>query len=207
MRILLIGLAALVLGACATQKIVDLNEGEGASAFIESSPTVLFKYIDDDPVPAGFVGQTRTYEVAPGQRVVMVEYSDLFEITNDEHDKVVSRPAKVTFTLEAGKTYQIGNPPQKKLEQAHAFAAKPDFWVVEKSTGEKITATVELSRPRTFLTQLRSAVTPVYEFESDRVAGSGAGEKTATTLDLMQNLWNQASEEERDSFLKWATQQ
>ena len=94
--------------------------------------------------------------------------------------KRVSRPAKVTFTLEAGKTYQIGNPPQKKLEQAHAFAAKPDFWVVEKSTGEKITATVELSRPRTFLTQLRSAVTPVYEFESDRVAGSGAGEKTAT---------------------------
>lgn len=69
MRMLLIGLAALVLGACA-QKVVDLNEGEGASAFIESSPTVLFKYIDDDPVPAGFVGQTRTYEVAPGQRVV-----------------------------------------------------------------------------------------------------------------------------------------
>lgn len=210
-KILAFLLLTSLMAACASNKVIDLYEGDAQQAgLIQSSPTVQFKYVDDDPVKSGFVGQTHTYEVGAGQRTIMVEYSDLFEVSNDEHDKVVSRPAKIAFKVEAGKTYQVSHDPQKKLEQAQAFAEKPSFWVINTATNKKVDAKVELSRPRTFLTSLQSAVTPVYEFESDKVVKSPESSalntsdiKAASRLEALQNIWADASSEEREAFLKW----
>ncbi len=210
-RFVLLLVTLCFISACATNKVVDLTQGnQQSTALIQSSPTVMFKYIDDEPANTGFVGQTHSYKVVAGQRTVMVEYSDLYEISVDEHDKVVSRPAKVTFTAQAGKSYQILNPKQDSLQQAKDFAEKPDFYVVNSKTGEKVEAKVELSRPRTFLTTLRSSVAPVYEFESDKVnsapatASSEAALATAPSkLDLLQDVWKQASDEEKKIFLQW----
>lgn len=207
-RIFLLGFISLLISACANQKVHNLYDGKDAqAAIITSSPTVLVKYVDDDPVSAGFIGQVTRYRVASGQHTVLVEYSDLFEITNDEHEKLVSRPAKVTFTAQAGNTYQVINEKQSTLEQARAFAEKPDFSVIDVKTKQPVQTVVELSRPRTFLTQLRSAVTPVYEFDSDKV-NAGVAETVSVSgaqnsLEALQKLWSGASEADRDAFKRW----
>lgn len=210
---------AIGLTACASNQVINLAQGsDDATALIQSSETVAFKYIDDEPVKSEFIGQQYVYRVAPGQHTVLLEYSDLFELNADEHDKLVSRPAKVTFEAERGERYQIAHDPQPNRKQAQEFAEKPDFWVMNVSSGKKVESLVELSRPRTFLTNLRSSMTPEYEFESDRVASSsGAKEQLAEAgstsnpssapetpfLESLQQLWQSAPKAERDAFLHW----
>ncbi|AUM11723.1 DUF2057 family protein [Ketobacter alkanivorans] len=209
-RLILSVLLVSLLSACASQKVQNLYEGQDKqAALIKSSPTVLFKYIDNDEVSTGFIGQQTTYRVQAGERTLMVEYSDLFEISNDEHEKVVSRPAKITFLAEAGKTYQVVNPKQVTLGAAQSFAEKPEFNVINVANKQTVEATVELSRPRTFMTQLRSAVAPVYEFESDQVqtaAPVSAPMANQSVMESLQSLWKSASDADRDAFLQWVNQ-
>ncbi len=170
-RALLLGMMTLTLLACANQKVQVLYDGaEEEAVLIQSSDTVLIKYVDDDSVADGFIGQEIRYRVAPGKHTLIVEYSDLFDINADEFDKVVSRPAKITFQTESGKKYSVGNPKQKTLEQSKAFAENPEFIVTELGSNKTVEASVEMSRPRTFMTQIKSVAAPVYEFDSDRVS-------------------------------------
>ncbi|MEE2731342.1 MAG: DUF2057 family protein [Pseudomonadota bacterium] len=192
-----------LLASCANQRVQVAYQGpETNTALVTSSGTVLIKYVDNDEVHEGFIGQEITYRVDAGQRVLLLEYSDLFNVSADEHEKVVSRPAKVTFQAEAGKTYKVVNPKQSNLEAAKTFAEAPEFSVVDAKTGANVEATQELSRPRTFLTELKSAVTPVYEFESDQVPVAQV-EAAASSLEQLKSVWSRATEEEREAFRSW----
>lgn len=218
----LLGLMTGVLAGCATQSVQDLYTGSDSDAvLVQSSGTIQIKYIDNDEVHDGFVGQTIRYQVGPGQHTYMVEYSDLFDVDSDDFDKVVSRPAKITFNAQPAGRYQIDNPKQATLEEAKAFAEKPSFTVIDLDSKQTVEATIELSRPRTFMTQLKSAVAPVYEFESDQVQAAQAPplstapatgvQSTATTsqvsgmnsLQSLKQTWEQATQAERDQFIEW----
>ncbi len=207
-KTLLVVLICGIQASCAVQGVQQLNElPKAQSGFIKSSPTVLVNYVDNNEVKSGFIGQVQTFQVNPGTHTVLVEYSDLYQINADQHEKVVSRPAKVTFTVAAGKTYQIKNPPQKDLEQAREFTEKPQFFVTEVSSGTEVESTVELSRPRTFMTTLKSAVAPVYEFPSDQIQPADKSPPLPSALEAMQTLWQEASEAERESFMEWVAGQ
>ena len=200
-----------LLAACANQQVQNAYQGDASNtALIKSSGTVLIRYIDNDEVTEGFIGQEIDYRVDAGQRTLLLEYSDLFSVGPDDHEKIVSRPAKVTFVAEAGKSYKVDNPKQSGLAAAREFAEKPEFSIVDAGTGKVVSSTIELSRPRTFLTQLKSAVTPVYEFESDRVpepqietTAEVKTETKVTALDQLKSVWEQASEVEREAFKEW----
>ncbi|MGB3622837.1 DUF2057 domain-containing protein [Ketobacter sp. MCCC 1A13808] len=235
-RFLLPVLLAFFLVACANHKVQDLYDGaDEHAALIQSDDTVLIKYIDNTPVADGFIGQKIRYQVGAGQHTLIAEYSDIFDISDDDFDKVVSRPAKITFNAEPGKEYFIGNQPQKTLQEAKDFAENPEFLVTEIGSNKAIEAKVELSRPRTFMTTLRSAAAPVYEFESDQVntsatrnVATGAAdsavaiapeqeipqsrdipaaqvlpENIPSPLLILQQVWDRASEAEREEFLRW----
>ncbi|HVL01425.1 MAG TPA: DUF2057 family protein [Dongiaceae bacterium] len=173
MKYVVLLLSVLTLAACASGRHHELYEGDPAQASrIESFDTVLIKYIDDTDVGIGFIGQKHVYDIKAGQHTLLVEYSDIFDVDADNHEKIVSRPAKITFVAEAGKRYQVQHEPQKRLNHAKSFAEKPDFWVVELSSDTRVPSTVELSRPREFFEGLKFENTPTYEFASDKVAAS-----------------------------------
>lgn len=214
-RIIALVLLALVVSGCAASRHHKLYEGDPAQrAQIQSYDTTLIRYIDNEDMGVSFIGQKQTYDIKAGQRTLLVEYSDIFQIDSDRHDKVVSRPAKVTFIAEAGKRYQIQHPPQKRLDNAQAFARKPEFWVVELDSGERVAAAVELSRPRSLLPSLKSESAPDYVFESDAVvpaaapaavAGNGAAGSASDQphLQMLKFTWQNASAQEREAFLEW----
>ena len=196
-----------MISGCASQQVQDAFHGDQSNtAFVTSSGTVQIKYIDNDEVKAGFVGQEITYRVDAGKRTLLLEYSDLFNVTADDHEKVVSRPAKLTFTAEAGKQYKVANPKHPDLESAKAFAEQPEFMIVDAKTGAVVESAMELSRPRSFVAQLKSAVTPVYEFESDQVAVEPAVD-SRSILEQLKLIWTQASETEREEFKAWLSNQ
>lgn len=206
-------LAALLTGCSGLNH--NLYQGSD-KARIQSFDTVLINYIDDENMGVGFIGQKHTYDIKPGQHVLLVEYSDIFDIDADQHEKVVSRPAKITFMAEAGKQYQVQHPPQKRLNNAKAFAKKPEFWIVELPSGERMPSAMELSRPRTFMDGLKFDGKPEYEFASDAVNPAPEPAPTPATapvaapgqsrLKSLQDTWRNASEQERASFLHWIKQ-
>lgn len=225
-RIALLLLCSLVFTACASGRHHKLYEGDPAqAAHIDSFETVLIKYIDNEDMGVGFIGQKHVYDIQAGQHTLLVEYSDIFDVDADNHEKVVSRPVKITFVAEAGKRYQVQHEPQKRLNHAKSFAEKPDFRVVELPGGTRVPVTVELSRPREFLAGLKFENTPTYEFASDKVhaaapagaavvagaagvaaaapAGQAAPGTEAPHLKMLQYSWQNASAAERDAFLKW----
>lgn len=230
-NMIVVALLALVVSGCASMRHHTLYEGDPAQmSHIISFDTVLIKYVDDEDMGVSFIGQKQTYDLKAGKHVLLVEYSDLFDVGSDEHEKVVSRPAKVTFVAEAGKQYQIQHPKQQRLDNAKAFAQKPEFYVVEVGSGNRVAAEVELSRPRSFLAGLKLENTPEYEFASDSVAtannaagaapitvsasGSGLSNNNAATdggeisnLKMLQYSWKNASAQERATFLEWVKQQ
>lgn len=216
-------LLAMVLSGCASSRHHTLYDGDPAlRAGIQSFDTVMIRYIDDEDMGLSFIGQKQQYDIKAGQHTLLVEYSDIFQIDADQHDKVVSRPAKVTFVAEAGKQYQVQHPPQQRLNNAKAFAEKPEFWVVELGSGERVASQVELSRPRSFMTGLKSVNTPEYEFASDALSPGAAGASAAaasvaqgvtpaatagaagpSNLQMLQYSWKNASAEDRAAFLEW----
>lgn len=208
MRTLLLSfVVALVASGCTSVRHHVLYEGDPAQkSQIHSYDTVLIKYIDDQDMGMSFIGQEQIYDIQAGQHVLLVEYSDLFALDADRHEKVVSRPAKVSFTAEAGKRYQVRHPPQKQLQDAKAFADKPEFWVVELPSGDLVASQMELSRPRSFVPRLKLANTPEYEFASDAVnhpAPPVTGSGDQPHLKMLQYTWKNASEQERAAFLEW----
>lgn len=172
---LLLLLCSLCLCACATGRHHKLYDGDPAlAAHIDSFDTVLITYIDNEDMGMSFIGQKQQYDIKAGQHTLLVEYSDIFDVDADNHEKIVSRPAKITFIAEAGKRYQVQHTPQNRLNHAKVFAEKPDFWVVELPAQTRVPATVELSRPRHFLAGLKFENTPTYEFASDAVPAAPA---------------------------------
>lgn len=211
-KMLVLVLLALIVSGCAANRHHKLYEGDPAlRAQIQSFDTVLIKYIDDEDMGMSFIGQKQTYDIKAGQHTLLVEYSDLFQVDSDQHEKIVSRPAKVTFIAEAGKQYQLQHAPQKRLDNARAFAEKPEFWVVELGSGDRVAAEVELSRPRSFLQGLKAMNAPEYVFVSDAATPAAAQAVPAvdsTTasqphLEMLKFSWQNASASERQAFLEW----
>ena len=225
-RMIVVALLALVATGCAINREHKLYEGDPSqTARIVSYDTVIIKYIDNEDMGVSFIGQKQTYDVKAGQHILLLEYSDIFDVGSDDHEKIVSRPAKVTFIAEAGKQYQVRHPAQKRLDNARAFAEKPEFWVVGLPSGDKVAAEVELSRPRNFVSKLKFETTPDYEFASDAVKPVSvaampmtSGENTVAStpdiravdelsnLKMLQYSWKNASEQEKAAFLEWIKQ-
>lgn len=228
-KIVLLLLSVLLVASCAAGRHHKLYEGDPAQmAHIDSFDTVLIKYIDDEDMGVSFIGQKQVYDIKAGQHTLLVEYSDIFDLDADHHEKIVSRPVKITFMAEPGKRYQVQHTPQNRLNHAKAFAVKPDFWVVELPGMTRIHSTLELSRPRNFLQGLKFENTPDYEFASDAVTAAPAatavavtaGAATAATasqpaqtgnaesphLKMLQYSWKNASQAEKEAFLKWISQ-
>ena len=219
-KLLAVVLSAVLLSACAMSGHHKLYQGDPAqTTHIDSFDTVLIKYIDNDEMGMSDIGQKQTYDIKAGRHTFLVEYADIFNTGDGNFDKVVSRPAKVTFVAEPGKRYQIQNPLHKQLADAKQFAENPEFFVVELPSKTRVPATVELSRPRSFF-QKMSLNKPAYEFASDMVptspgaempagAATGAGAQKGeglSHLKMLQYWWNNASQAERDAFLKWTKQ-
>lgn len=218
----LLGIFFAVAAGCATKQHHDLYQGEsGQAAVLKSSETVLIEMINGREVGPSFIGQVHSYELAPGEYTILVSYSDLYDIDADNFDKVDSDPVKLTFNLSAGGTYQVTHREISGLSDAKAFAKKPVIKVKDVASGDYVSAAVEYVVPKRLLPQLVFGSDEEKVFASDYVepasppTEAGAAPDNAaegvkpvkqsdlSALKMLQFSWQNASQEERDAFLRW----
>jgi uncharacterized protein YccT (UPF0319 family) len=159
--------------------------------------TVQVERIDGREQPPVFIGQEHRYLVAPGEHAWIVRYSDIFYASDDTHDRVVSRPVRVTFTAEPGREYVFAHDPQKTLEAARDFASDPQLRVSDPASGGLIESTSEQGEDTGFFT---SGQLPT---DRDAFAAQTPGNGDPVRLPALKEAWRGASEAQRREFLEW----
>ena len=209
--VITLAVAGLLAAGCSTQQYHDWYEGKAASAAVlKSYKTVLVEAIDGRDAGTAFIGQQHSYELAPGPHTVVVTYADMYDLTADDFEKVESGPVKIQFTAQAGKTYQLSHEPVDGVDAAKAFAKKPELAILNTATGQPVETSVEYAMPKRLLPTIRFASEEEKVFASDyQAAAPGtaepqlAGKDHLSALKMLQFSWEQASPEERETFLQW----
>ena len=178
---LVLSTASLISG-CVNPKFKKMYEGDvEESAKITSLYTVKIERINGRETGINPLGMTRTYGVPPGRHTVIVSYFDFKELNNRSHKKLVSRPIKLTFDMDANKTYQVGHRELNDLEGSIAFAREPVFRVSEIEGNKKVAVVVESSMP--VADQGTFGIARGYEFRSDdRVVSTRVGNQAQASV-------------------------
>ncbi len=192
-----LGWVLAVLSGCESTTVHDASGGVPSPAVVIARDTVQVERIDGQEQSEVFIGQEHRYRVAPGERAFVVRYSDIFFASNDTHDRVVSRPVRVSFRAEGGREYVFDHDPRKTLEEARLFALKPELRVVDTVSGKAVTARIELGDDTGFFT---SGQLPV---DRDAFAAGSPGRGDPSALPVLKEAWRGASEAQRRDFLEW----
>lgn len=156
--------------------------------------------IDGQEQPSNFFGsRAHTQALSVGEHVLSVRYSQLFDISAEDHDIVKSAPMAIRFVAESGQQYQLTVNPPKRHEAAVKFAKQPDIQLINKSTGASqqavaIKSYAEASLVDTISKAFNNTDTPTPTLNTNNTQ-------------LLQDIWLRASAQERQAFAAWLAAQ
>ena len=157
--------------------------------------------IDGQEQPSSFFGsRAHTQALSVGEHVLSLRYSQLFDISSEDHDIVKSSPMAIRFVAEAGQPYQLVFNPPKRYEAAVKFAKQPDIKLVNKNTGSSQQAIAIKSYSEA---SLIDTLGKAFNTSDD------APSKTTTSnnTQLLQDIWLRATPQERQAFAAWLASQ
>jgi len=203
---LLVLAASTMLAGCASS-VTRVDTWEGASP--QASEAAVIKAPGEIQV-SRINGRSMTrflmddlaldYGVLPGSNELIFTYKTIWAKTgvvqNGESKVYVieSEPQVIRFNARAGAVYRFRfNKPSSRRE---AEAMLPEFSAdLVTEAGERVASSGKWRES----VSPASARTPIGHTETD----TGA-ELSASTLEQLQTLWDQATEEEKRTFLRWA---
>lgn len=177
------------------------------SAVLKSPDYIQVLAIDDnekDSVSAAFGSGAITKELFPGVHFLKVRYSDLFDIDQDEHETVNSKPVAIEFIARAGYTYQLMLDRPQTLSAAQAFARNAVIHVLEVESNTKIATSTTLYQYRLAQRQAQQQRQPVLASTPKPVRPTGTATMTnSNNLETLKTIWATISAEEKQAFMKW----
>ena len=153
----------------------------------------------DEQLGAMFGSRARTLELTPGEHVISVRYTQLFQLGADDHDIVKSSPIAFRFTAEAGKSYQFTVNPPKRHDTAVLFAKNPDIKLVDNASGESRSGILVKSLGQASLVDTMSKAFQTATNDDP----SGANGR----LESLKTLWLNATPAEKQAFAAWLAAQ
>lgn len=172
----------------------------------------------DGIVYRGFKSLGRTgnlsVRVLPGEREVSVRFSQLYQISADEHEIVKSKQMVLTFLAEAGKTYRVVHAKFRDVDDARR--GMENFVVrIEDADGNnrviRATQAVANWKGETTINQRKDLVNAelaaslAAPASAPAVPAAPAAAGSLNALELLKFAWRSASAEERAAFLAWST--
>lgn len=148
-----------------------------------------------------FGSRDRKQQLTAGEHVLSVRYSQLFNLTADEHDIIKSKPLAIRFVAETGKNYQLIADAPKRYEAAKEFAKNPTIRLVDKTTGNSQSAVLVKSYAEASLVD---TIGKAFQNASDE---NQAATSNANNAQLLQELWLKATPQERQAFAAWLAAQ
>jgi len=179
-------------------------ENAGQVALLSAPGAVKVREVNGKPMTGFLIDDLDLdYELLPGENRVVFTYKTIWakaERADNGESKVhvVETPRQiVTINAKPGETYQFDIEKAETRQQAEAQARNFSVALVNAS-GQ----TVATSSPWT-VSDSRQAVARAPVPESQK-ADLPADVSSATTLEQLQSLWGDATEEEKREFLRWA---
>ncbi len=223
--------AAVILSACsASSRVVKVYEGDTLD---KSQVAKLVTSEDIDVVEIDGVKQkdyllenmSLTYDLLPGEHVVVFKYTGLFSSVRQSDDPdapraelVESELRQVRFNASAGQTYNFNFKRPESKEAAREFAKSFSAALVTVD-GRSVAKDSKYVKPTAVALSAASApaVTafPLSGSTSAGVATSAPAAQAAVVapvdaglsrLDALKVLWGKSSAEEKKEFLRWAFQ-
>ncbi len=91
-----------------------------------------------DSAPAILGTADRQLQLLPGHYKLLVFYSNIWQITADEHTTVKSQPVAFDLQLQTGHTYQLDFTEAGSYNEAKQFEDHFQPWITDKKTRQKI---------------------------------------------------------------------
>lgn len=185
MKLLLLNLFAIFcLLACSKTKTVKLYD-EAKVAKSEIAVLIIPNDIDltkfnDENIDTPFTSKEYELQIPKGKHTLTAKYYCLWNSNSGENILLKSSKIKISFELEAGKTYRLQHKPLNNFAEALEFEKSPQFFIKEANEPNAL-----------IVSEKTSDVTP---------ATTSTDKKS---LDVLKLIWENSSEEDRREFLEW----
>lgn len=199
-----------------------------SSVNIHSADNIRVLAINDQDIKGNFFkAQKSVYKIDAGEAMLYVRYEQFFDdVNSDDHEIVKSVSVRLqTPVLEDGKNYYltVGSAPQD-LAKARHYAKQPTIQLYNeagqmiaqqigansktqtKISGEAFSRTYDLTKEKIKNTFVKTPVTVLAESEEKQKTVASEVKPVSPTTQQLQQLWKQASADERQQFLQWLNQ-
>ncbi|NVK39425.1 MAG: DUF2057 family protein [Gammaproteobacteria bacterium] len=190
MRLLLI-LSVLVLQACSTASNVRLYQGPALPNEMETTLVLPLNFellsLDGQDIAQfeqTFRNHALNIKLTPGFHTLVLQYSDIWEIDNENHDKLTTGQLTFTGSFKEGECFLIQTPPLNTYAQAQAFTQSPS---------------VNLVSDQQTLAGSHIAKADPLTFKKDETTQ----EISYPHLRQLKFWWQQASSYEKQQFEQW----
>lgn len=191
-------LSCLLLGGSLTTAVY----AQETTVSLDVPETIHILSIDGKEQNSSFFGaRNRQQVLTTGEHILSVRYSQLFNLTADEHDIIKSKPLAIRFVAEAGKHYQLVADAPKRYEAAKEFAKNPTIRLVDKTTGNSQSAVLVKSYAEASLVD---TIGKAFQNSTDE---NQAATSHSNNAQLLQELWLKATPQERQAFAAWLAAQ
>ena len=186
---LVINSPAICLAAAASSQTI------GNKVSLEVPELIQVLSIDGQEGNSHFLGsRAHVQQLTVGEHVLSVRYTQLFNLTADEHDILKSKPMAIRFTAEAGQTYLLSVTPPKRYDAAKEFAKQPDIRLINKTAGTSQQAIQIKSYAEASLVD---SIGKAFQSSDESVS------KQSDNVQLLQDIWLRATPTERQAFAAW----
>jgi uncharacterized protein YccT (UPF0319 family) len=163
-----------------------------------------------------FSSDDTTLKLKPGQHRILVEYEVIWDVSSDDHERILSKPFLIIFSAEASRQYAIKLPSFNNVDEVQKYANKPVFSLIDRSTNRPVAIKVVYhAAERGFFGQFNNPVVPARPVQNPAPAAAVPAKKPVNSqrtgitttgsnmpLKMLEYWWSQANEQQRKHFIE-----
>lgn len=195
----------LSLSGCQNKKNIQVYDPAETRldevATVRVPPDIALVSVDDSDVSDGFdlfIGGEKVIQLAPGEHVMVVRYSELWDFNDENYEKFRSEKVSLNFNVEARGVYFVTHPKLSNVKEAAKFEKNPDIWIEQEDVPAGVSTTTHNKR-----TDAEQADTGTVVKNGSDKTGEGTPEKD----DSLKKDWDNMTDQEREAFRKWLEKQ
>ncbi|MGM0428071.1 MAG: DUF2057 family protein [Thermodesulfobacteriota bacterium] len=139
--VLFIGMLCVLQG-CSEKKVYKISETEENTAGLNFPDFIEIRFIDGERVEnflTRMIWEGKNEVILPaGPHQVELRYNDIWDIDDNDHEKVTSRYILLEFNAQPHRTYKVAVDAPRDRESAHKLAAHFNPTIVDVQTGKTV---------------------------------------------------------------------
>lgn len=174
--------------------LLGLFSQTSQAATVQFSEEVYPLKVNAKVVEHSLFGKTLELELPVGQHRVQLKYNDIYELDYDEHQVVESEPFWVLIDIQQDGLHKIAFERPESVQAAEVFAQNPrvSFIAPNNQTAEVAVVTeVEKAKP---IVKAKAQSNTKNTFKKQ--------DNGPNAEDMLQYWWQQATDTQRDTFLR-----